>query len=262
MPRFAANLTMMFTERAFPERFAAAAAAGFEAVEFLFPYAEAPDAIRECLTAADLDLALFNTPAGDWDGGERGLAAVPGAEARFEQAFARALEYAQVLRPERLHVVAGIASGAEARRTYVANLRRAEAAAGDQVLTIEPVNARDIPGFHLANTADALRVIEAVGAENLKLQLDLYHLQISEGDLTRRIEALAPVIGHVQIAGVPDRHEPDLGETALRHLLDVLDSVGYRGWIGCEYHPAGLTEDGLGWFAPWRRKRKSKGANK
>ncbi|HPG23742.1 MAG TPA: TIM barrel protein [Amaricoccus sp.] len=253
MPRFAANLTMLFTERAFVDRFGAAAAAGFEGVEFLFPYAEAADVLRERLDAAGLALALFNVPPGDWAAGERGFAALPGEEARFEQSFAQALDYARVLRPGRLHVMAGLATGPAARATYVANLRRAAAAAPDLVLTIEPLNARDMPGYHLGCSDEALRVIEAVGAENLKLQFDLYHTQISEGDLTRRIEALAPVIGHVQIAGVPDRQEPDRGELALGHLMDVLDSVGYEGWVGCEYRPSGRTEDGLGWFAPWRR---------
>jgi hydroxypyruvate isomerase len=253
MPRFAANLSMMFDEVPFLDRFAAAARAGFEAVEFLFPYDQDPAAIRAALDANRLTLALHNTPPGDWAAGERGYAAVPGAEARFEAEFARALAYARVLRPGRIHVLAGTAQGPAARAAYVANLRRAAAAAPDLVLTIEPLNPRDMPGYHLARSDDALAVIEAVGAPNLRLQFDLYHAQIAEGDLTRRIEALAPVLGHVQVAGVPDRHEPDRGELNFAHLMAVLDSVGYDGWVGCEYRPADGTEAGLGWFAPWRR---------
>lgn len=250
MPRFAANLSWMFTEAPFLERFAAAAAAGFEAVEFLFPYEYPADAVRELLDDHGLAPALFNAPPGDWEGGERGLAALPGAEARFEASFARALDFARVIRPGGLHVMAGNATGEAARAVYVASLRWAARAAGDLVLTIEPLNSRDAPGYHLATTDDAVEVIEAVGADNLKLQFDLYHAQIMEGDLTRRLERLAPVIGHVQIAGVPDRNEPDRGELAFPHLMETLDRIGYRGWVGCEYRPEARTQDGLGWFAP------------
>jgi hydroxypyruvate isomerase len=153
--------------------------------------------------------------------------------------------------------MAGIAQGAQARQAYVANLRHAaaEAALRGLVLTIEPLNRRDMPGYHLECLEDAVRLIEAVGAANLLIQFDVYHAQITGGDITRRIEALAPVIGHVQIAGVPDRHEPDSGELSLGHVLAALDRAGYDGWIGCEYHPAGRTEDGLGWFAPWVKSR-------
>ncbi len=249
MPRFAANLTLMFTEVPFLGRFAAAAEAGFRAVEFVSPYDHPPEAIRAELDRHGLALALFNTPAGDWAAGERGMAAVPGAEARFEADLARALDHAAVLAPERLHVMAGIAQGPAARATYLANLAKAAAAAPDLTLTIEPINHRDMPGYHLARTDDARAVIAEVGAPNLRLQLDLYHAQIMEGDLTERIRALAPITAHVQIAGVPGRAEPDTGELALEPLMAALDATGYAGWVGCEYRPAGETRAGLGWLA-------------
>lgn len=256
MPRFAANLSMLFTERPFLERFAAAGAAGFAGVECLFPYDDPPDALAEAIAGAGVALALFNTPPGDWAAGERGLAAVPGAEARFEAAFARALTLARRLRAGRLHVMAGCAAGPAARATYIANLRRAAVEAPDLMLTIEPINPRDMPGYHLARSDDAVAVIEAVAAPNLRLQFDLYHAQITEGDLTRRLQRLAPLLGHVQVAGVPDRHEPDnepdSGELAFPHLMAVLDGLGYDGWVGCEYRPRGRTEAGLGWLAAWK----------
>lgn len=257
MPRFAANLTMMFGEAPFLERFGRAAAAGFRAVEYLFPYAHAADEVAAQLDAHQLTQALFNTPPGDWEGGDRGMAAAPGAEAAFEAQLSQALDYAAVIRPERVHVMAGVFQGDAARRAYIANLKRACAAAPQQRFVIEPINSRDMPGYHLSTSADALSVIEEVGADNLALQFDLYHAQIMEGDLTRRIEAIAErgLIGHVQIAGVPDRHEPDSGETAFAHLMATLDRVGYRGWVGCEYRPAGATEAGLGWFEPYRARQ-------
>jgi hydroxypyruvate isomerase len=248
MPRFAANLTTMFTERPFLERFEAAAAAGFGAVEFLFPYDRPAAELRAALDVAGLELALFNAPPGDWEAGERGLAALPGREADFRAAFAWALDYAEVLRPARLHVMAGLATGPAAREAYVANLAWAAEAADGQGLTIEPINSRDMPGYHLATSADAISVLEAVGAGNIGLQFDIYHAQIMEGDLTRRIERLMPRIAHVQIAGVPDRHEPDEGEVSYPHLFRLLDRLGYAGFVGCEYRPRGQTEEGLGWL--------------
>ncbi|MGF1445039.1 MAG: hydroxypyruvate isomerase family protein [Pikeienuella sp.] len=253
MPRFAANLTTMFTDRPFLERFEAAAAAGFSAVELLLPYDHPPEVIRTELDTHDLALALMNTPAGDWQAGERGLASLPGRVPDFVASMKMALEYAAILKPACIHVMAGVSRGPWARTIYVSNLSRACDMAPDQQFAIEPINARDMPGYHLVETQDARTVIDAVRKPNLGLQLDLYHCQISEGDLTRRIETLGPLIRHVQIAGVPDRGEPDRGELALGHLLEVLDRVGFDGWIGCEYWPAGRTEDGLGWFAPWRR---------
>ncbi|MGR3717391.1 MAG: 2-oxo-tetronate isomerase [Thermohalobaculum sp.] len=249
MPRFAAHLSMMFTEHPFMARFDAAAAAGFGAVELRFPYAHPAAEIRGALDRNGLELALFNAPPGDWEAGERGLAALKDREAEFRDSIAQALDYAAVLRPGRIHVMAGIAEGLEARAVYLANLAHAAEAAGGQQLCIEPINNRDMPGYHLNNSTDAVAVLDAVGAANLGLQFDLYHAQITEGDLTRRLEALMPRIAHIQIAGVPDRHEPDTGEVNYPHLFGVLDRLGYGGFVGCEYRPAGRTEDGLGWFA-------------
>jgi len=248
MPRFAANLSMMFTERPFLERFDAAAAAGFKAVEFLFPYDFAAADIRNALDRNGLTMALFNAPPGDWEAGERGLASLEGRAHEFRESIALALDYAEVLRPTRLHIMAGIAEGLAARGVYIENLAHAAAVAGELRLCIEPINSRDMPGFHLNTSTDALTVLDAVGAANLGLQFDLYHAQIMEGDLTRRLERLMPRIAHIQIAGVPERHEPDTGEVSYPHLFAVLDRLGYDGHVGCEYRPAGRTEDGLGWF--------------
>lgn len=260
MPRFAANLSMMFQEHPFLDRFAAASAAGFEAVEFLFPYAFPAGEIAARLDGNGLALALFNMPPGNWDGGERGMAALPGREAEFEAGVERALSYAEALRCERLHCMAGIpgpsADGDICRMTFVANLRRAaQACAGHGVtLLVEPINTRDMPGYYLNFQDDGRRIVEEVGAPNLKLQLDLYHCQIMEGDLAAHVREFLPVAGHVQVAGVPERHEPDVGEVNYPYLFDLLDSLGYDGWVGCEYRPRGRTEDGLGWFAPYRAK--------
>jgi 2-dehydrotetronate isomerase len=255
MPRFAPNLTMMFNEVPFLERFGRARRAGFNAVEYLSPYVAEPAEIRAQLDEHGLTQALYNTNPGDYAAGERGTAAIPGLEARFETDIDQALRYAEVLRPGNIHVMAGVTEGPRARETFIANLKKACAKAPGQGFVIEPINTRDMPGYFLSTTGQARDIIAEVGAPNLKLQLDLYHCQIMEGDLTKRIEALAPIVAHVQIAGVPDRHEPDAGETNLGHLLNALDRAGYAGWIGCEYRPAGVTEDGLGWFAPYREAR-------
>ncbi len=258
MPRLAANLSMMFTEHPFEARFEAAARAGFRAVEFLFPYDWPSTQVAQWLAQAGVENVLFNLPPGDWASGERGLAALPGREIEFRAALRKALDYAQVLGTPRLHVMAGlIPAGADAglrarmRSTYLDNLRWAaqEALQANRTLLIEPINPRDIPGYWLNHQQEALDVIAEVGAPNLRLQFDLYHAQIVDGDLTRRIERQAGLTGHVQIAGVPDRHEPDAGELAITHLLATLDRVGYAGWVGCEYRPRGQTEAGLGWIA-------------
>ena len=254
MARFAANLSMMFTELPFIERFGAAARAGFRAVEYLFPYGYDPAEIRAALDAEGLEQALFNTPPGDWEAGERGFAAVNTTD--FPRHLQTALDYADVIRPKNIHVMSGLAEGAEARETLIFNLKAACAVMPEQGFVIEPINSRDIPGYFLSRSDQAAAIIAEVDAPNLRLQLDLYHCQIMEGDLTKRIEALAPIIGHVQIAGVPDRHEPDSGETNLPHLISVLERVGYDGYIGCEYRPAGRTEEGLGWFAAFAEQEK------
>ena len=248
MPRFAANLSMMFTEHGFLDRFAAAAAAGFEAVEFLFPYEHEAGEVRAALDAAGLRCALFNTPPGNWDEGERGTCAIPGRESEFRHGFEQALDYAAEIGPDCLHVMAGHAAGPGAQACYIDNLRWATDTAPDRTLVIEPINSRDMPGYFLSRSDVAIGVIGAVGAHNLLLQFDIYHAQIMEGDLTKRLERLISDIGHVQIAGVPDRHEPDLGELNYPDLFATLDRLGYQGWIGCEYRPKARTEDGLGWF--------------
>lgn len=253
MPRFAANLSMMFTEVPFMQRFEAAAKAGFRGVEYLFPYAEDAGAIAAALKDNGLAQALYNTNAGDFAAGERGFAAVPGAEDRFRRDLDQALEFAARIAPVNIHIMSGIAKGPAARAVFLANLRHACAQAPDQGFVIEPINHRDMPGYHLDNQEDARGIIAEVGAANLSLQLDLYHCQIMQGDLTERIRALAPVTGHVQVASVPKRHEPHTGELNFPHLMTVLDETGYDGWVGCEYRPERATLDGLDWFAPYRK---------
>jgi len=252
MPRFAANLSMMFTELPFMQRFEAAAKAGFEGVEYLFPYEESAGVIAAVLADNGLTQALYNTSAGDFAGGERGFAAVPGAGDRFRADLDQALEYASAIGPLNIHIMAGMAKGPGARATYLENLAHACAQAPEQGFVIEPINHRDMPGYHIDNQEDGRAVIAEVGAPNLGLQLDLYHCQIMQGDLTERIRALAPVTRHVQVASVPKRQEPDTGETNFPYVIQVLDETGYDGWVGCEYRPAGETLAGLDWFAPYR----------
>ncbi len=256
MIRLAANLTMLFTEHGFLDRFAAAADAGFRGVEYLFPYDHDPQVLASALREAGVEQVLFNLSPGDWEAGERGLASLPGREAEFRDAVIEALRYAEALDCPRVHAMAGLLpvdadayTRAHHQATYVANLRFAagEAAkAGRQVL-IEPINTRDMPGYFLSRQAQAMAVLEAVGADNLRLQFDLYHCQVMEGDLTRHLERQFPAIGHVQIAGVPQRHEPDVGEVHYPAILSRLEALGYDGWVGCEYRPAAGTRQGLGW---------------
>ena len=250
MPRFAANLTMMFNEVEFPQRFARARAAGFTAVEFLFPYAYSPEMVAGWLRAANVECVLFNLPPGDFEAGERGIAAIPGREAEFADSVERAIAFARALRVPRLHAMAGLRGAGANLETYTDNLRHAarRLAAHQIELLIEPINPRDMPGYLLASQTEALEVIALVGEPNLRLQCDLYHLQITSGDLSRTLERDIAWIGHVQIAGVPERHEPDSGEIAYPEVFQLLDRLGYTGWIGCEYRPRGRTEDGLGWL--------------
>jgi hydroxypyruvate isomerase len=260
MPKFAANLTMMFNEVPFLDRFDAAARAGFEAVEFLVPYDHAPEEVTARLRAAKLKNVLFNMPPGNWAAGERGIGALPGREPEFRDGVARALRYAETLGTPALHAMAGIvppgADRAACRATYLENLRFAarETASRGITLLVEPINTRDIPGYFLSTQAEAHALREEVAADNLEVQMDLYHAQIMEGDVTVKLRRWAPHIGHVQIASVPDRNEPDGGELSYAHLFRVLDEVGYDGWVGCEYRPARGTVEGLGWFAPYRRR--------
>jgi hydroxypyruvate isomerase len=257
MPKFNANLSMMFTEVPFLERFARAAQAGFRAVEFLFPYDYPKEQIKAALDGAGLRLVLHNMPPGDWAAGERGLACLPGRESEFRGGVARALDYATHLGLTQIHCMAGIApagaSAAVLRETYVANLRYAcaEAAKAGLRVLIEPINTRDIPGYFLNRSAQAIELMDAVGASNLYLQYDIYHMQIMEGDLAPTMERLLPRIGHMQLADTPGRHEPGTGEINYPFLFAHLDRIGYRGWIGCEYRPATTTEAGLGWVKPY-----------
>jgi len=257
MPRFAANLSMMYNEHAFLDRFAAAAADGFRAVEYLFPYEHPAAEIRARLDVNGLTQALFNAPPGDWAAGERGVAALPGREADFRDAFGRALEYAGVIGNEKVHVMAGLipagADRARCRATYLENLAFAARAAAAQGVTVlvEPINTRDMPGYFLNRQDDGQAICKEVGATNLKVQFDCYHCQIVEGDLAVKLKRDMASIGHIQIAGVPDRHEPDLGELNYPYLFDVIDGLGYDGWIGCEYRPRAGTSAGLGWLKPY-----------
>ena len=258
MPRFAANLSLMFTEVPFVERFAAAAQAGFDAVEFLFPYEYPADDLARELRTHRLANVLFNLPPGDWAAGERGIAAIPGREAEFRDSVTLALSYAAALGTPRVHVMAGVvpegADRAAHRAAYVANLAYAAAAAAGPALDvlIEPLNPRDVPGYLVSTQADAHAIREAVGAANVKVQMDLYHCQIVEGDVATRLRRYLPHVGHIQIAGVPERHEPDTGELNYPYLFRLLDELGYPGWVGCEYRPAHGTVAGLGWWEAWR----------
>lgn len=261
MPRFAANLSTLYAEHAFLDRYAAAAADGFDAVECQFPYAHERAEIAARLRDLGLTQVLINAPAGHLERGERGIACLPGREDEFRRGFAdQALAYAQALGCTRVHVLAGIAPrGADRMRLraqYEANLAWAAAQAasvGVEVL-IEPINARDIPGYLLNYQDKAQRIVRDLGAPNLKVQMDLYHCQIVEGDLSMRLREHLPGgrVGHLQIAGVPDRQEPDRGEVRYPHLFALIDALGWAGWVGCEYHPRGATSAGLGWLQRWR----------
>ena len=273
MPYFAANLSLLYTEHAFLDRFEAAARDGFKAVEYLFPFAFEPREIAARLQANGLHQVLFNAPPGGtdadsiqqaWDAGSRGLACIAGREAEFRAGVALALEYAGALSCPRIHVMAGlIPPGLDreaVRASYLANLRWAsqEAAKQGVEVLIEPINTRDMPGFFLNRQDHAHEIVATVGALNLKVQMDLYHCQIVEGDVAMKLRTYLPTgnVGHIQIAGVPDRHEPDGGELNYPYLFSLLDELGYTGWVGCEYRPqrgaqAGGTSAGLGWLKPW-----------
>lgn len=261
MPKFAANLTMMYTEHSFPDRFAAAAKDGFKAVEFLFPYDFAASDIKTRLTDNGLTQALFNAPPGDWAAGERGIASLPGREDEFRKSVEKGLEYAAVIGNKKLHVMAGLILPDQPRdkhRTvYLKNLEYAakEAHSQDITIVIEPINTRDIPGFFLNRQDDAQAICDEIGASNLQVQFDIYHCQIVEGDiavkLKRDMHRPNAGIGHIQIAGVPERHEPSVGELNYPYLFELIDSLHYEGWIGCEYRPKAGTSEGLGWLKPY-----------
>lgn len=258
MPRFSANLSMLFTEVPFLDRFERAAQAGFEAVEFMFPYAHSPQEIKARLDATGLKAVLHNLPAGDWEGGDRGIACDPARVAEFRAGVARGVAYATTLGVPQLNCLAGKApDGADdalLRHTFVDNLRFAAAAlhqAGLRLL-VEPINRYDIPGFYLQRTAQALSVLDEVGAPNAFVQYDIYHAQRTEGELAATLAQHLARIGHIQIADNPGRHEPGSGEINYRFLFQHLDRIGYQGWVGAEYRPASTTEAGLGWRAALR----------
>jgi hydroxypyruvate isomerase len=250
MPRFAANLTLLFPDLPFLDRFEAARAAGFEGVEIQFPYDHPAPAILARLDRTRLPLVVMNAPPPNYTGGARGFAAVPGAEDRFRHDFRRAARVAATFGALHLHVMAGVARGAAARETFLRNLAWAAAAAPALSLTIEPLNPGDLPGYFLADFDTALAVLDAVGAPNLGLQFDAYHAQAIAGDALAVWDAVAPRVRHVQVAGHPGRHEPD--PDALAALLTRLDAAGYAGWVGAEYHPRATTTEGLGWLAAAR----------
>jgi len=240
MLRFAANLSWLYTELAFEDRFAAAAADGFRSVEILFPYEHKAARVATLLQQHDLECVLINAPPGDWARGERGLAALPGREAEFRASLEEAIAYAQAIACPRVHVMSGLGDERHSE-LWIANLRQAVKTGFP--LSIEPLNARDVPGYFLRNNAQALDLIERVGAPNLGLQFDLYHAGHTEADVGASLRASIARVHHVQIAGLPDRHEPDQFDQ-----LALLDALGYTGWIGCEYKPRAGTSAGLGWL--------------
>jgi hydroxypyruvate isomerase len=261
MPIFAANLSMMYTEHAFLDRFEAAADDGFTAVEFLFPYDHLRAELAARLADNGLQQVLFNAPPGDWLAGERGMACLGERREQFRRGILeQALPYALALKCPRVHVMAGLMPlGLERpalRATYVDNLAWAarEAASVGIDLLIEPINRRDIPGYLLNRQDDAHEIVMEIGAPNLKVQMDLYHCQIVEGDVACKLRKYLPTgrVGHLQIAGVPDRHEPDLGELNYPYLFGVIDELGFDGHIGCEYRPRGRTSAGLGWLGGYQ----------
>lgn len=262
MPRFAANLTLMFTEVPFLDRFDAAAEAGFDAVEFLFPYDHAPDAIAERLRRNGLTQALFNLPPGNWEAGEKGFAARSDHFADLQASVRQALPYAAATGVRRLHLMAGIADRRDP--AAVDSFRRAAAWTAEVLareaidVVIEPINPRDVPGYFLNDFAFARDLILDMKLPNLKLQFDIYHRQIVHGDVTMALREMMPLIGHIQIASVPSRNEPAGEELNYPFLFDELDRLGYGGFVGCEYRPKGKTTDGLDWFAPYARSRRAR----
>lgn len=254
MPRFAANLSLLYTEVPFLERFEMAAADGFEGVEYLFPYEHAPELLARYLDEHRLEQVLFNAPPGNWAAGERGLAALPGRTREFRDGIHQALDYAAALQAPRIHVMAGIPSDDadldHCRDVYLDNIAwAAEQAATRQVdIMIEPINQQDMPGYFLSQQDEALSVCQTLNLPNVKIQFDTYHCQMSEGNVAARLQASLPLVGHIQIAGVPGRHEPDIGELHYPFLFAAIDAMGYLGWVGCEYRPRSETRAGFDWL--------------
>ncbi|MHB8771085.1 MAG: hydroxypyruvate isomerase [Syntrophales bacterium] len=257
MIRFSANLSMLFAEVDFPDRFERAAKAGFRAVEYMSPYPWKKEELLALLKKNGLEQVLFNLPAGNWEAGERGIACLAGREEEFREGVGRAIEYAGTLGCRLVNCLVGKAPAEapeKARRTLVDNLRYAAASLDKEGirLLIEPLNPQDVPGFFLYGTRGALQLIEEVGHPNLFLQYDVYHMQIVEGNLMRTIQTNLGRIAHIQIADNPGRNEPGTGEIHFPNLFAFLDRIGYTGWIGCEYKPLAKTEEGLGWMKPYR----------
>lgn len=255
MPRFAANLSMLFTEVDFPERFALARAAGFDGVEYLFPYAYPRELLAQALRDNGLTQVLFNLPPGDWDAGERGIACLPDRVDEFREGVARALDYARALGCRQLNCLAGLKPGAvdddTAWQTLMANVAWAADKLAEEGITLclEAINSRvDMPGFFLDTSGKVLQVIEGVDADNVRLQYDLYHMQIMEGDLVRSMQCLLPWIGHIQFADNPGRHEPGTGEINFSNIFTAIDRMDYEGWVSAEYRPSATTRESLGWF--------------
>ena len=259
MPKLAANLSTLFPQLEFLDRFAAAAQAGFRAVEYQFPYASKPEELAARARDAGVEVVLHNMPPGDAARGERGTGCLPGRERQFREDLERAVAYARAVSCERVHCLAGVlpegGERARAHAAYVANLKYAAARLRDEgmKLLIEPLGTRAIPGYFLTGSAQAAQVLDEVAADNAFIQYDIFHMQIMEGDLARTIERLLPKIGHMQLADVPERHEPGSGEINFPWLLARIDALGYSGWIGCEYNPAGDTAGGLLWARPYLR---------
>ena len=257
MPRFAANLSMMFNEWEFLDRFKAASDAGFEAVEFLFPYEHPPEKVGLALAGAELEQALFNLPPGDWNAGERGIAAIPGREAEFKAGLDTALAYAHETGVKRLHMMAGHAdpNDPQAQAAYRASLALAADTLGEHGidLLLEPINGKDMPGYFLNDFDQAAAYVREAGRPNVKLQFDMYHCELIHGDVPVRLEAMYPLIGHVQVARAAGRHEPDASGPDYPKLFAQLDDLGYGGFVGCEYRPEAGTLEGLGWFSDWRK---------
>lgn len=258
MPKFAANLSFLYQEHSFLDRFAAAAQDGFKAVEYLAPYAEPKERIAELLEQHGLTQALFNVPSGDWAAGERGIACLPHRVEEFRAGVLSALDYADVLDCEKVNVISGVvpagANPEALEATLVDNLKWAAPRCADRgvKLLLEPINLRDIPGFLLSTTRQADRILARIGHDNLYIQYDLYHMQVMQGDLVPTYARLKDRIGHIQIADNPGRNEPGTGEINYSFVLSELDRLGYGGWIGCEYKPKSTTTAGLGWMSQYR----------
>ncbi len=254
MPKFCANLTMLFNEVDFLERFEKAAKVGFKGVEYLFPYAWKKEELVERLAAFGLIQVLHNLPAGDWSKGERGIACLPGRETEFQESVGKAIEYAKALKCTQVNCLVGLTPGGipeeKVRKTLIANLRFAAAVLENESirLLIEALNDKDFPGFYLVRTADALGLIKEVDHRNIYLQYDVYHMQVMEGNLIKTVQANIGKIAHIQIADNPGRNEPGTGEINYPNLFKAIDAAAYKGWIGCEYKPAAKTEDGIGWI--------------